>query len=243
MSTAEHSSPVPIHSTVHQPIQGAAQVAGQITAQVNIAGEDLVLLPQRAAVWTRRQTLLLADFHWGKEQTFRQASIPIPDGGSDDLLRLDRALACHPVNRLVILGDFFHAKQGRSAQVLRRFLDWRYGHADLEILLIRGNHDRRAGDPPVEWNITTVDAPYQDAPFVYAHDPASDANGYVLAGHLHPGARLVGKGRQEVQLPCFWFGRDVGVLPAFGGFTGLATIQPVARDQVFVVVGQSVLRV
>jgi metallophosphoesterase superfamily enzyme len=64
-----------------------------------------------------------------------------------------------------------------------------------------------------------------------------------LSGHLHPAAVLDGAGRQALKLPCFWFGRRVGVLPAFGDFTGCAAIRAVAGDRVFVVAENRVLAV
>jgi metallophosphoesterase superfamily enzyme len=71
-----------------------------------------------------------------------------------------------------------------------------------------------------------------EAPFVMAHHPTSSAAGYVLAGHLHPGVSLTGRGRMRERLPCFWFGRDCGILPAFGDFTGLADVTPEPGDRV-----------
>ncbi|MCS6939106.1 MAG: DEAD/DEAH box helicase, partial [Roseiflexus sp.] len=68
-------------------------------------------------------------------------------------------------------------------------------------------------------------------------------SGYTLAGHLHPAVRLNGVGRQRVTLPCFWFGAQVGVLPAFGGFTGAALITPEPGDQVFVIADGEVVAV
>jgi hypothetical protein len=45
----------------------------------------------------------------------------------------------------------------------------------------------------------------------------------------------VGHGRHGLHLPCFHFGAAVGVLPAFGGFTGTHVVQPSPGDRVFVV--------
>ena len=70
---------------------------------VRLAGEEVRLLPERALFWPRTATLIVADLHWGKGATFRAAGIPIPLGStSDDLARLDAALAAHrrrPVDR------------------------------------------------------------------------------------------------------------------------------------------------
>jgi hypothetical protein len=42
-------------------------------------------------------------------------------------------------------------------------------------------------------------------------------------------------------LPCFHFGANVAILPAFGEFTGTALVRPVAGDRVYVVAGERVL--
>jgi uncharacterized protein len=120
---------------------------------------------------------------------------------------------------------------------------WRVRFPELEVLLVRGNHDRGAGDPPEEWNVTCVDAPYAMPPLVLEHEPRAAPTGYVLAGHVHPAVRLVGAGRQSLKLPCFWFGERVGVLPAFGGFTGTANVEPRAGERVFVVAEDEVIEV
>jgi metallophosphoesterase superfamily enzyme len=58
---------------------------------------------------------------------------------------------------------------------------------------------------------------------------------------VHPGVRLHGAGRERARLPCFWFGPDGAVLPAFGEFTGLADVQADARDRIWVTTGEEVI--
>jgi metallophosphoesterase superfamily enzyme len=111
------------------------------------------------------------------------------------------------------------------------------------MVLVRGNHDRRAGDPPPELGVAGVDAPASQPPFVLAHHPTSSDDGYVLAGHLHPGVRLAGPAGLRERLPCFWIREHVAVLPAFGDFTGLADVAPEAGDRVFVVAAGEVMEV
>ena len=85
----------------------------------------------------------------------------------------------------------------------------------------------------------------QLGPFLFTHHPLEIIpNGlYNLAGHIHPGVSLYGKGRQAMTLPCFYFGRYQGLLPAFGMFTGLARITPKKEDKVFVVADNKILAV
>jgi uncharacterized protein len=211
---------------------------------VEIAGETLTLLPERAAYWTRARTLLVADPHWGKAATFRASAIPVPRGTTTEgLARLDAIVARTAAVRVIFLGDYLHARDGRSPETLRVLADWRVANSRLDLVLVRGNHDRRAGDPPPELGVTSVDAPMVESPFVLAHHPTSSVDGYVLAGHLHPGASLTGRGRMHERLPCFWLGRGCGVLPAFGEFTGLADVTPEPGDRVFAVAGGTVMEV
>ncbi len=211
---------------------------------LTLAGEELRLLPERALFWTRTATLIIADPHLGKAAALRAASIAVPEGtADDDLERLSRAITRCAARRLVILGDLLHARNGCTAATLAAVTGWRQRHPDLELVLVRGNHDAHAGDPPDAWRITCVNDPWHALPFVMRHVPGTSAEGYVLAGHLHPAVRLSGAGRQRVTLPCFWFGPRAGVLPAFGGFTGTAIITPAPGDQVFVITGDEVITV
>jgi metallophosphoesterase superfamily enzyme len=83
-----------------------------------------------------------------------------------------------------------------------------------------------------------------EEPFLLTHHPVEELNGsYNLAGHMHPGVQLVGKGRQAETLPCFYFGVTQGFIPAFGMFTGLARLRPRKEDQVYVIAGQRVWNV
>ena len=208
-----------------------------------VAGERLVLLAERVAFWERTATLLVADPHFGKAATFRAAGIPVPRGTTTgSLVRLDRALERTGASRIVFLGDFLHAREGREAETTRVVAEWRRRNASVEMLLVRGNHDARAGDPDPEADIRCIDGPVVESPFVFTHKPAVSDAGYVICGHLHPGARLTGPGRERVRIPCFWFGERTAVLPAFGEFTGVADIDAQPGDRVWGVVGQSVVR-
>jgi uncharacterized protein len=215
-----------------------------MTTTITLHNETLTLLPERAAYWERTNTLFIADLHVGKTATFRAHAIPLPEGDtSADLDRLTRVLHSTDAEKLIILGDLFHAASGLDASTLGTVATWRDRHPDVEILLVRGNHDKGAGDPPDSWNFRTVDGPTPGPMFVLTHKPMTPEHGYALAGHLHPAVQLTGKGRQMLKLPCFWFGTTCGVLPAFGSFTGTALITPQPVDQIFVIAGDKVLQV
>ena len=212
--------------------------------RIEVAGEPLVLLPEKAVFQERTGTLLVADAHLGKAAAFRSAAIPLPGGTTTEaLLRLSAALERTGARRLLLLGDFFHAKSGRASRTLAAIADWRDRHADLPIVLVRGNHDRGSGDPPAEWRFTCCDEPLVEPPFAFRHHPAEEAGSYVLAGHIHPAVSLLGFGGQREKLPCFLFGARVALLPAFGGFTGGASVRPRRGDRVYVIAEDEVVSI
>ena len=201
---------------------------------ITVANEQLTLMPERAIYWERSYTLFIADPHFGKTATFRAHGIPLPEGSmSADLQRLTQVLNRTQATALIILGDMIHTTKGRDEQTLLAFSEWRKQHPKIELLLIRGNHDKHAGDPPSEWNVRCVDAPVFNPPFTLSHIPFEPENGYVLAGHVHPAVQLVGKGRQTLKLPCFHFGKTYGILPAFGSFIDHTFIKPAPRDRIY----------
>lgn len=213
-------------------------------AEVIAGGQSLVLLPERAAFWRETGTLLVADPHFGKAAAFRAGGFPVPAGTTgESLSRLHSAVSRMAPRRIVFLGDLLHARSGRSPSMLAALTSWRSDNEDVDVLLVRGNHDRHAGDPPAELGVECVDEPHPDGPFILSHHPVASVDGYVIAGHTHPGVRLYGAGGERARLPCFVVGSRVTVLPAFGDFTGLADGEPDPDADIYVVADNSVLRI
>ena len=212
--------------------------------KIEVAGEELVLLPQRAALWQRERTLLVADAHWGKAATFRAFGVPVPRGTTlEGLQRLDAMIEQHAPRRILFLGDLLHARQGRVPATLQTVRAWREQHAGIEMTLVRGNHDRGAGDPPDELRIHCVDEPLAEAPFAFCHHPRTSVSGFVVAGHIHPAVTLRGRAEQRERLPCFLVRPDLMILPAFGSFTGHGDVVPARGDAVYVIADGEVLNV
>lgn len=113
--------------------------------------------------------------------------------------------------------------------------EWRAQHVQLKITLVRGNHDRRAGDPPRELDINVVSGPLLLGPYALQHEPDPHPTHHVLAGHVHPAFQLHGRGRQRLRLPCFCIGARLSLLPAFGNFTGTMTVAAEDNWQIYVI--------
>jgi uncharacterized protein len=208
---------------------------------ITVGGQALALLPQKAALLRDSHTLLVADAHIGKAVSFRKLGVPVPRGTtSETLALLSTLVARHAVERIVFLGDFLHSVRSHAPSTMGAAARWREAHADLDLTLVRGNHDDRAGDPPAHLRITAVDEPLHLGGLALCHHPDTVTEGYVLAGHIHPCVSLAGRAHDRLRLPCFWFGAKVGVLPAFGSFTGMHPVRPEPGDRLFGVADDAV---
>jgi DNA ligase-associated metallophosphoesterase len=203
-----------------------------------VGGERVALHAERALHWPRERTVFVADVHLGKAAAFRAGGVPLPRGSTAaDLARLTRLIEHTHAARLVVLGDFLHARAGRVSALSDTFVAWRQRHAATDVVLVRGNHDARAGDPPADWGVRCVDEPYALAPFLACHKTTAPPTGYALCGHLHPGVRIHGSGEQSARLPCFVIGARRAILPAFGRFTGLAEFEGQPGERVVAIAG------
>lgn len=205
-----------------------------MTATIEIAGQTLVLLPEKAVFLPESDTLLIADAHIGKATSFRQLGVPVPAGTTDDTLsRLTRLIERLGVRRVVFLGDFLHSARSLAPDTLATVIRWRQTHRSLQLTLVRGNHDDRAGDPPALLEIDAVDEPLLQEGLAFCHHPRPVDGAFVLAGHLHPCIGVGGRAHDWHRMPCFWFSPRVGVLPAFGAFTGMHAIPVRTGERIF----------
>ena len=217
--------------------------------KTQLAGQPVALHSSGAILLPAQQTLLVADAHFGKAVSFRKLGVPVPRGTTTETLEQLSALVAETGARaIVFLGDFLHSARSHAAGTLGAITRWRSDHAGLALTLVRGNHDDRAGDPPASLGIRVVDEPLACCPFALCHHPRPVAGAYVLAGHWHPCISVKGRAFERLRLPCFWFGDDsgalpqhaVGILPAFGAFTGMHRIEPRAGDRIYPVAGDVV---
>ncbi len=211
---------------------------------ITLANQTVMLHPEKALYWPEEATLFIADIHVGKVAAFRAAGLPLPPGSTTAALtRLNRVISDTNAKRIVFLGDFLHSRAARADPTFAKFLAWRQTHQRIDITLVRGNHDKHAGDPPADWHMDCVEEGETLGPFCLAHHPSPSPNGYVLAGHIHPAIRLNGAANDSLRLACFWVGEQVMVLPAFGEFTGTYVVKPKLGDRVYVVADGEVVGV
>lgn len=210
---------------------------------VEVGGEALQLLPDKAVLWPAQAAVLVADVHIGKAVSFRRLGVPVPQGTTTDTLgRLSALVERHRPRRLVFLGDFLHSRHAHASATMAALGRWRERHTELQLTLVRGNHDDRSGDPPAALGVEVVDEPLRVGGLALCHHPHALTDAHVLAGHLHP-CVSIGRGLDHLRLPCFWLRRRTMVLPAFGAFTGMRAIHADEGERIFAIADQQVLPV
>lgn len=213
---------------------------------LTIAGETLVLHPERAVLWPARRTVIVADTHFGKSGLFRHHGFAVPAGSDEhDRRRLSDLVQQSQASRLLILGDFLHAPLDADGRDARDLTLWSESLSATEICVIAGNHDRGARRrwlAPVTW----LEGDLLDPPFRFLHDAGPDAlearPEFTLSGHIHPVVRLGGLRKRAPRVPIFWLRRHGLVLPSFGVFTGGYVVTPAAGESVFAVGSESVVQ-
>lgn len=210
--------------------------------KIEVAGEELNLSPNSVIFWQKESALLVADLHLGKICHFRRSGIPVPVQANDkNLESLVDLINLKKPERLIFLGDLFHSHYNAAWEEFGELVN-HFKNVSFE--LVMGNHDIMSSLQYERKGLKVYDR-LKIGPFLFTHHPEeklSDTD-YNLAGHIHPGVRMVGKGRQAITLPCFYFGQHQGLLPAFGAFTGIARIRPRKNDRVYVIAENKVMAV
>ena len=193
-----------------------------ITQKINCKNEILELTNQRVIFWESQNSLILSDLHIGKSANFQKSGIPIPSNIlTTDLNRLAKLIHHFKANQLIIVGDLFHAEYNKD---LDEFKSWLTQFNNLNIKLIKGNHDRLSDRVYQQFNIQVFNKKYTENLLKFVHDFDNIEEGYfVISGHTHPGVFIKGKGRQRIKLPCYQVTKQQLILPAFSLFTGLNT--------------------
>ncbi|HEY0272033.1 MAG TPA: ligase-associated DNA damage response endonuclease PdeM [Chitinophaga sp.] len=203
--------------------------------------QNWVLSSHKAIYWQEEQALIVSDLHLGKSAHFRKAGIAVPANiVQEDLFCLQKLITRYNPVRIIIVGDMFHSVANNDIEYFRL---WRQQFRHLVFELVQGNHDIL--DPAVYMGLqVNVHTHLQLRNIYFAHDAAAAARqkNYVISGHIHPGVVISGMGRQSMRLPCFYFGEKYAVLPAFGRFTGLASVAPAPQETVFVIADRQVLQ-
>ena len=206
---------------------------------IEIHTHQFVLHPSGGIYWKEKQSWLLADIHLGKVAHFRKNGIAVPRNAEGSFYqKMEVILPLFPIKRILFLGDLFHSFQNNEWYLFEAWVK----QQTFEMILIAGNHDIIPN-----WKFETqgllVEKKLEEGPFLFAHFPDQETERFLFCGHVHPGISLIGVGKQNMKLPCFYKTPKQLILPAFGAFTGLQIVKPKADNRIYVTTGKEVLEI
>lgn len=212
-----------------------------------ISNNTFWVSPERCLYWEEQNSLILSDMHLGKTGHFRKAGIPVPQSVyKADLQRLIAQLLFFKAERVIIVGDFTHSSTNKELDLFRK---WRDDFPLFRFDLIKGNHDILEDHWYIDTGIILHKNELVMGGFCFRHettasDPLENSSSapFVFSGHLHPGIRISGRGKQALRLPCFYFTPGHCILPAFSKFTGTYKVEPKKGETVYIITGSELVK-
>jgi len=208
----------------------------------SIQNENLWLSPERCIYWEKEKALVLADLHFGKTGHFRKSGIAVPQNiYQKDLQRLVEQVQYFQPQKLIVVGDLFHSHNNKELDLFKK---WRHDLRGIEIWLVKGNHDILLDEwyEAADIRLYNHQVIIESLAFIHDITQAETLPGhYYFSAHIHPGVRISGAGKQTLSFPCFYFGKNFAVLPAFGAFTGYVAIEPAPGEKVFAIVQNKII--
>lgn len=219
-SHPEQGAPAPVSKDA---TTFAASPCGGLAIAIN--GEPTVLRTSGAIWLPARRALIVADLHFEKGSAYAMRGQLLPPYDTrETLARLEKEVAATTPELLVFLGDSFHdgaAEDRLAADDAARLAALADGR---RLIWVVGNHD---ADGPRRLPGQIIDEMTLGA-LLLRHEPQAGPQPGEVSGHLHPAARVAGRGGR-VRRRCFVTdGRRV-ILPAFGAFAGGLNV----RDEAF----------
>lgn len=207
--------------------------------KIKINNFTFVLHQYGAVFWEEKNALLISDVHLGKVAHFRKHGMAIPNNAIfENFSRLNVVVHFFKPEKIIFLGDLFHSKINKEWEL---FQNWSK-EIEQEIILIEGNHDIIAKHNYEDLGITIYSELVIDT-FLLTHHPTEKEGFFNFCGHIHPGIKLKGKGRQFLNLSCFFRKPNQMILPAFGEFTGNFYLIPTQNDMVYGISSEGVFEI
>jgi hypothetical protein len=194
-----------------------------------LAGETVTCRPSGALWIEDRRALLVADLHLEKGSFFAIGGQMLPPYDTADTLgRLAAEVAALAPEFLVLLGDTFHDREGEARLTAADIAALRALAQDRSLIWVTGNHDPVGPRDLPGHGVATLALGH----LRLVHEPSSDPVEGEIAGHLHPCARVAGRGG-SVRRRCFVTDGARMILPAFGALAGGLNIRDPAFRPLF----------
>jgi uncharacterized protein len=195
---------------------------------------------QRCVYWENEKSIIVSDLHLGKTGHFRKEGINVPQNiYKEDLHHLFTAIQNFKVTQIIIVGDMFHSVANKE---LNLFSKWRKDFSHIKFVLVKGNHDILEDSWYQENKITVYKNELTINNISFCHEGTLNDKEFTFTGHIHPGVKIRGMGKQSLSLPCFYVTANHCILPAFGRFTGLKIMEPKKNNEIYAIANQSIFK-
>ncbi len=198
------------------PASGSPLSRGRAECRITISDVTLVADAAGALYWPDEKLLVAADLHLEKGSAYAARGVLLPPyDTAATLARLAHLIGRYAPRSVVALGDSFHDGGGPARMAdgdrvtlhaLQRGRDW---------IWLAGNHDP---DPAGDIGGQFADMLALGA-LTFRHEPSAAPSEGEVAGHLHPLACIVQRGR-AVRRRCFASDGRRLIMPAFGTYAG-----------------------
>ncbi|KAF2511858.1 ligase-associated DNA damage response endonuclease PdeM [Flavobacterium foetidum] len=206
---------------------------------ITINNQNFILHPCGAAFWEEKKMLLISDLHLGKIAHFRKHGMAIPEKAvQQNFNRLKNVLELFDSEAIIFLGDLFHSTINTEWDF---FAEWTKS-VTQQLILVEGNHDIISRKYYADLNIEIYSELIIEG-FLLTHHPSKRENFFNLCGHIHPGIKLKGLGRQFLSLSCFFRKPYQMIFPAFGEFTGNFNLIPEENDKVYAIAKDEIIEI
>lgn len=207
--------------------------------EIQINQQNFTLHHSGAMFWEEQKMLLISDVHLGKVAHFRKHGLAIPESAIlENFIKLNSVLESFDVEVIIFLGDLFHSKINNEWEF---FAEW-VNSIFQKVILVEGNHDIISKQNYTNLNIEVLsELVIED--FLLTHHPTEKEGFFNFCGHIHPGIKLKGLGRQFLNLPCFFRKPNQLIFPAFGNFTGKFTLVPTENDSVYAITKDEIIEI
>lgn len=206
---------------------------------IKILQNNFVLHHYGSLFWQEQNMLIIADLHLGKIEHFRKHGSALPDlSNAIEYIHLEQNIAEFSPNHVVFIGDLFHSSLNKSWDIFEKWIQ----RQPVEFTLVMGNHDIIPVSHFKDLGIKIKN--YWDiSHFRLTHIPEDNIGLFNFCGHIHPGYKLKGKAKQQLNLSCFYHKQNQMVLPAYGSFTGKHYITPQIDEHLYVLSENKVIQV
>ncbi len=210
---------------------------------INFQDETFHLLPEKAIYWENEKAIIIADLHLGKASHFRKQGLAIPTKSNQkDYMVFDKLIKDYQPVRILILGDLFHSEYNNEWEIFAEFIS---KHKGIKFELIMGNHDILPREKYEAIGLQSIGEIFHQKNLIFSHHPLANisANSLNFSGHIHPGVRIEGAGRQSITMPCFYKIDSNFIMPAFGHLTGLKILNKQPNTEIYGISGAKIFKI